>query len=441
MLRCAAGRGSTSIWQLPAKAAADRSHDPKRHFVFNETSHRVTTSRLHVIIAGSDRHSIAVRARGRIAMREYFINVVNAAYNLSETDRGAMRSIAQAAANLVPDGPVIVAAYDGTLPPDSTRVWFERAGERDVARFAEWQRLLPPGIRQLVLSLEPRVVRLPGELLPEQQLPAALHALAHQLFPLCILANTGDGRGLHIAFGNPDLSEWRPGRLTSFHEIALHLAAAWRLRMAWNLGPLTPRDALRRAVATQGRDASSSRGNPLWTALVAGQWSLLDSFTTAGTRHVVAHENPPGGEALRALSWREQTALELALAGRSGKWIGSEMRLSESAVARTLRSALRKIGADDAAALSGVRGAQFEPFDGVATGGKLAIARLGPAALAPASLSDAERAIVVGLLGGKRAAAIARERGTSPRTVAHQISSTYQKLGVSSRRELLALFT
>ena len=45
------------------------------------------------------------------------------------------------------------------------------------------------------------------------------------------------------------------------------------------------------------------------------------------------------------------------------------------------------------------------------------------------------------LLGGKRSAAIARERGTSPRTVAHQITSTYQKLGVSSRRELLALFT
>jgi DNA-binding CsgD family transcriptional regulator len=38
-------------------------------------------------------------------------------------------------------------------------------------------------------------------------------------------------------------------------------------------------------------------------------------------------------------------------------------------------------------------------------------------------------------------AAIARERGTSPRTVAHQISSSYQKLGVSSRREPVALST
>jgi DNA-binding CsgD family transcriptional regulator len=57
------------------------------------------------------------------------------------------------------------------------------------------------------------------------------------------------------------------------------------------------------------------------------------------------------------------------------------------------------------------------------------------------SLSDAERAIVAGILGGKRITAIAHERGTSPRTVAHQIGSAYKKLGASSRRELLALLS
>src|SRR5262249_46699904 len=129
-----------------------------------------------------------------------FIGVVKAAYNLSETDQEAMRGIAQAAAGLVPRGPVIVAAYDGEMPLDSTRVWFERADERDVARFAEWQCMAPPGIRELVLSLGPRAVQLRAELLREQQLSVELHALAHQLFPLCILANTGNGRRPHIAF-------------------------------------------------------------------------------------------------------------------------------------------------------------------------------------------------------------------------------------------------
>jgi DNA-binding NarL/FixJ family response regulator len=179
----------------------------------------------------------------------------------------------------------------------------------------------------------------------------------------------------------------------------------------------------------------------LWPALVAGRWSLLDAFTVAETRYIVAYENPAETAALRALSLREQSVMELALAGRSGKWIGLELQLPESAVTRTLRTALRRIGVADTAALAGVRTARFEPLEGLNVGVDLALARLAPAAHAQASLSDAERAIVTSILGGKRIAAIAQERGTSTRTVAHQIANTYRKLGISSRRELLALLT
>jgi DNA-binding CsgD family transcriptional regulator len=44
------------------------------------------------------------------------------------------------------------------------------------------------------------------------------------------------------------------------------------------------------------------------------------------------------------------------------------------------------------------------------------------------------------LLAGRSPAEVARSRGTSPRTVAHQITSAYAKLGVSSHRELVTLF-
>jgi DNA-binding CsgD family transcriptional regulator len=54
-------------------------------------------------------------------------------------------------------------------------------------------------------------------------------------------------------------------------------------------------------------------------------------------------------------------------------------------------------------------------------------------------VSSAERASLTGILDGKRLVVIARERGTSPRTVSHQIASIYKKLGASSRREVLAL--
>jgi DNA-binding CsgD family transcriptional regulator len=55
-----------------------------------------------------------------------------------------------------------------------------------------------------------------------------------------------------------------------------------------------------------------------------------------------------------------------------------------------------------------------------------------------AQLRSAERDITLCLLGGLRLAQIARERGTSRHTVANQIASIYHKLGISSRRELMA---
>jgi DNA-binding NarL/FixJ family response regulator len=399
-------------------------------------------------------------------MQEHnIIGIVEAAYNLSETSAEAVRSIARAATSVITRGPIAIAAFGSGIPLGRTRVWFERADDIYVSRFAEWQREAPATVHRLALSFSPRAVQFRTSLC--ELFPAALQTLANRLFSLCILANTGDGGGLHIAFGNPDLDEWRPGRLVSFHQSAAHLAAAWRLRKALgaaaaatgfaaesirNAGitgtgeeaPLTARDALRRAVVAHDRAWAARRtacNQELWPALIAGRWSLLDTFTATGTRYIVAHENPAGSETLRALSPRERSALEFLLAGRSGKWIAFEMQLSESVVTRTLRAAFRKVGVADAAALSGVQTARFESLEGLNAGVDLAVARLIPEALLRASLSDAERAIVDGLLGGKRIAVIARERGTSPRTVAHQITSTYQKLGVSSRRELFALFT
>ena len=54
----------------------------------------------------------------------------------------------------------------------------------------------------------------------------------------------------------------------------------------------------------------------------------------------------------------------------------------------------------------------------------------------PASLTDAERAVAVLVLGGCSNTEIARRRGTSARTVANQLASIFRKVGVSSRAEL-----
>ena len=382
--------------------------------------------------------------------------ILETAYNISESSRDAMRGIARVALRAIPDGPVAVARFDShaRLQPDS--VHFEGADRDYVSRFFEWQRLASRTTRQSLRALPSHAINFHS--IACRVLPAELEALARRIFPLCVMANTGNGSGLYLMFGSRCVREWLRVQLHYFHELAHHLAVAWRIRKALNVpdlaagapGPcdlpvISGREALRLAVLAQDRARAGHRSvepqrRLLWDELLAGRWSLLDAFTTAGMRYLIAYRNPEGGASLRALQERERAVLELALAGHSGKWIAFELALSESTVARTLRTALRRIGSADTAPMVGVQHALFEPLDGVIPGVELAIARLTPAT-ASAGLSDAERAVVTGILGGKRIAAIARERGTSPRTVSNQIASVYKKLGVSSRREAIALLT
>jgi DNA-binding NarL/FixJ family response regulator len=364
------------------------------------------------------------------------------AYNLADSSRDAMRRIARVMTHATPRGPVAVACFDPGARIDRSSVEFELADDDYRSRFFEWQRALPLEIRELYLAIAPGLVDLRSGSDPQ---PPQLEAMLRRVSPMCVIANTGDGHGIHILLGDSRAREWPSGQLHYLHDIAQHLATAWRLRIALgalNEQPPAARDVLRCAVTAR---EPSRAGSPvagcqqLWPAILAGQWSLLDTFTAADTRYIVAYQNPGVGMTLRALDPRERSILELSLDGHSGKWIALELQVCESTVARTLRTALRKIGVTDTAELVGVRDAVFEPVEGLIAGVGLAVARLTRAAATP-HLSDAERAIVTSIVSGKRVGAIARERGTSPRTVCKQLTSVYRKLGVSSRREVLALF-
>src|SRR5262245_34236091 len=56
-------------------------------------------------------------------------------------------------------------------------------------------------------------------------------------------------------------------------------------------------------------------------------------------------------------------------------------------------------------------------------------------------LTDAERAVLAGVLHGDSNAEIARQRGTRPRTIANQVASLFRKFGVRSRLELIKRMT
>lgn len=400
-------------------------------------------------------------------LHSFALPILEAAYDLSSTNRDAVKHIARAAARGVPRGSVVAACFGADAQLDLPTLHFERAPERYVRGVLEWQRATSVEARRRLLSLPPQVIRDHGAAQCDDDRPAEVRALTRTLFPLCALGNTGHGGGLHVAFGDPELGAWSDRRIQPFAAVARHLAVAWRIRTGLHAGRApaiagelrvdgtavhlapgssapTAREALRRAVIARERARSqrhSTGGGELWPALIAGRWSLLDAFTASGRRYIVAYENPAAATETRALRPHERAVLEHALEGRAGKWIALEMDLSESVVARILCAALRRIGAADLAALAGARTAVFEALDGAATDDALAMARVAPTQRSLARLSDAEREVATCLLGGMRCAVIARERGTSPRTVANQITSIYHKLGISSRRELMAQIT
>lgn len=56
----------------------------------------------------------------------------------------------------------------------------------------------------------------------------------------------------------------------------------------------------------------------------------------------------------------------------------------------------------------------------------------------PQGLTSAQRETVAAILAGKSRSQVARERGTSTRTVANLLSQAFRRLGVCSRMELAA---
>jgi DNA-binding NarL/FixJ family response regulator len=203
----------------------------------------------------------------------------------------------------------------------------------------------------------------------------------------------------------------------------------------------TARDTVRQlAVAHDSDTRHGQRDLVLWPVLLSGRWRVLDSFMADRGRYLIAYAVPPAATPTRTLMTRERAVIEYTLDERSGKWIAFELEISESTVTRALHTAAHALGAPSVAALAGVRTARFTSLAITNPAIELAFTRLAPAR-SLAGLSTAEQAIVFAVLDGKRIAAIAHERGTSSRTVGHQLASVYKKLEVSSRRELLARIT
>ncbi|MFO0547708.1 MAG: helix-turn-helix transcriptional regulator [Polyangiaceae bacterium] len=164
-----------------------------------------------------------------------------------------------------------------------------------------------------------------------------------------------------------------PRTRATFLRVAVHLATALRLRST--IGEKRPIDDAAAIVSADGQrllhkkaelDEEASHGLfalvkdsiearrtssgdserllSLWTGLLAGRWSLVDSFDTDGRRYWVAHENEPVVAEDRRLTRRERQVVTMLAAGHSDTMMAYALGLSLSTVRTHLERARKKLG-------------------------------------------------------------------------------------------------
>lgn len=155
-----------------------------------------------------------------------------------------------------------------------------------------------------------------------------------------------------------------------WRQVGAHLQTAYRLRGFINSiygaaeaviepggvivdaeGEATSRDGqavLSRAVTAidQGRSSATDLEEALevWTALVDGRWSLVESFDTDGRRFYLAIPNGAQTQDLFALTERERQVVAHVAQGDSNKWIAYQLGVTPATVSKLLGRALDKLG-------------------------------------------------------------------------------------------------
>lgn len=186
----------------------------------------------------------------------------------------------------------------------------------------------------------------------------------------------GDGRRDAVMLSFPAAADQRPSYDPPFPlavsrtlgRVAAHLGAALRLRTDAGLtdAVLSPGGRLlhaesearergaRRALIDAVLASERARGRlrrtdpdeavKTWSALVAGQWSIIDSVERDGKRLLLARRNPPTGRDLLQLTPAQSEVAWLVALGHSNKFVAYELGVPVSTVVSRLRSACRKLG-------------------------------------------------------------------------------------------------
>lgn len=285
------------------------------------------------------------------------------------------------------------------------------------------------------------------------------------------------GAGCCLVFELPERTVLRPNQVAHWEALGHHVRAGLRVRRKLaRSDPWAHADAIidmgdgnppgGRVVHARGQAASRDAGEALrrhalamdrararcgcedreqalraWDGLLAGDWTMVERFDSDGRRFYIAIRNPPEVAHLLRLTERERKVVELASEGLLNREIADALGLSsESAVNTYLLRALAKLrvgSREELAVLAGELDISPMPLGQ----DQLLLMRL-PADVTRRferwALTAAETEIALCILRGYSSKAIAAERGSKARTVANQIQSLFDKLGVDTRTEIAA---
>jgi DNA-binding CsgD family transcriptional regulator len=93
----------------------------------------------------------------------------------------------------------------------------------------------------------------------------------------------------------------------------------------------------------QLRRASADAALAVWSAVLRGEWTLIDHTDQDGKRYILARRNRSGPGEPGALTFRERQVLAHAAVGSSTKQIAHELELTSSSVSQHLKQGLRKL--------------------------------------------------------------------------------------------------
>lgn len=209
--------------------------------------------------------------------------------------------------------------------------------------------------------------------------------------------------------------------------------------------------ALRAACLNEARESEHFELSLLWQQLSSGSWRVTDQFSSPERHYVVVETSLGSTRDQPRPAARHFAALRQVLSGSYQKTLALDLGLSPATVASNLAIALTAMGLDTRASrvpviLAMAAHAAREP--GSNFGARCTALGAGDKLLRVISvdrpdlhlrhrLTAAEFVVVQLFLDAHTHGDIAAIRGSRLRTIANQLASAYDRLGLSGRSELI----